>query len=123
MRATLHRARTAKPCGSYRCKNTIMPGDLYVRHVAFPSEECREEATTPLVTAECAPCVDGHGDWIRSRYGVPARLGVKVVFDGRSGVIVALYGGSVHVRLDGGETVPVHPMWRMEYVAETVGAQ
>jgi hypothetical protein len=123
MKFTLHRARTEKPCGSYRCPNTIEPGDLYVRHVAFPGEEGHEEGTQPWVLLECAPCVDKHGDWIRERYGVPARLGARVVFDGRPGVIIALHSGSIHVRLDSGETVPVHPMWRMEYMDQMVDAR
>lgn len=82
-----------------------------------------EEGTRPWVLLECAPCVDRHGDWIREHYGVPARLGVQVVFDGQPGVIVALHSGSVYVRLDNGRTVPVHPKWRMEYVAEMAGAR
>ncbi len=122
MRTTLHRARTAHPCDSYPCDRAIEAGDVYVRHVAFPGEEGHEEGTGPWVIRECEPCVEKYSQWVRDHYGVPAHLGVKVVFDSKPGVIVGLHGGQVHVRLDLGRTVPVHPTWRMEY-AEMAGAE
>lgn len=123
MNVSLHRARKQHPCESYRCPRMIEPGDLYVRHVAFPGDEGHEEGTRPLVMREAAVCVDEAGSWIRDRYGVPALVGGKVVFDGKPGVIVSLHGGSIHVRLDvTKQVVPVHPMWRMEYLDRAVAA-
>lgn len=121
MRISLHRSRKQRPCESYRCDELINPGDLYVRHVAFPGDEGFEEGDRPWVMRECSACVDRHGGWVRSHYGVPAHLGGRVVFDGQPGVIVGLYAGQVHVRIDATRlVVNVHPMWRMEYLDGTV---
>lgn len=121
MNVTLHRARKQYPCESYRCDAVIEPGDLYVRHVAFPGDEGHEDGVRPLVMRESAACVNKAGRWVRDRYGVAALVGGRVVFDGQPGVIVDLRGGQVHVRLDATKrVVPVHPMWRMEYLAAEV---
>ena len=58
--------------------------------------------------------------YIRWRYGVPARVGAPVLFDGRQGwVTCAAPGGRVSVRLDG-EAVsrPYHPTWKMVWLEE-----
>lgn len=56
-------------------------------------------------------------EYIRSYYGVPAKKGGKVVFDGKPGVITGYRNASLLVRLDGEKhSVPVHPTWRMEYL-------
>lgn len=125
MNVSLHRARTARPCEAYPCKLQIEAGALYVRYVAFPGDDGHEDGTRPRVVRECAACADSYGEWVRSHYGVPAHLAGRVVFDGQPGTIVGLHSGQVHVRLDATkQVVPVHPMWRMEYVApETVGAR
>lgn len=118
MTVSLRRARKAHPCGNYPCTLQIEPGELYVRHVAFPGEDGHEDGTRPWSIRECVSCADRGGEWVRSHYGVPAHLGGRVVFDGQPGVIVSLHGGSVHVRLDASKrVVPVHPLWRMEYDA------
>lgn len=123
MTVSLHRARKQHPCESYRCDELIEPGDLYVRHVTFPGDEGHEEGTRPLAMREAAVCVDEAGSWIRDRYNVPAFVGRRVVFDAQPGVIVSLYGGSIHVRLDATKrVVPVHPTWRMEYLDAAVVA-
>jgi hypothetical protein len=123
MNVSLHRARKQRPCESYRCPVLIEPGDLYVRHVAFPGQEGHEEGVRPLVMREAASCVNEAGSWIRDRYGVAAFVGGRVVFDGQPGVIVDLRGGTVRVRLDATrQVVPVHPMWRMEYLDAAVVA-
>lgn len=121
---TLHRARTAHPCGSYPCTNEIQPGDLCLRHVVFPGEEGHEHGTSPATMRECYACADGQADWMRERYGVPAHIAAPVRFDGQLGVIVGLRGGHVQVRLEDGRVVSVHPTWRTEYLdAALVGAK
>lgn len=122
MNVSLHRARTSRTCGNYPCKLSIEPGELYVRHVAFPCDDGHEDGARPWVIEDCFACADRMGEWVRSHYGVPAHLGGRVVFDGQPGTIVSLHGGNVHVRLDAtGKVVPVHPVWRMAY--ETVPAE
>lgn len=117
MNISLHRARKQHECESYRCEQSIEPGDLYVRHVAFPGDEGHEEGDRPWVMRECTVCADRQGAWVRSHYGVAAHLAARVVFDGQPGVIVGLHSGQVHVRLDATKlVVPVHPLWRMEYL-------
>lgn len=123
MNVSLHRARKQYQCESYRCDVLIEPGDLYVRHVAFPGDEGHEEGTKPLVMRESAACVNEAGAWIRDRYGVAAFVGGRVLFDGAPGVIVDLRGGTVKVRLDATkQVVPVHPVWRLEYLDAAVVA-
>ena len=56
-----------------------------------------------------------------ARYGVPARTGGRIVFDGQPGVITGYSRENAHilVLLDGDiEPVPVHPTWRMTYLPE-----
>lgn len=55
--------------------------------------------------------------YVRGRYGVPARRGGRVVFDGRPGVLTSGQGHYVRVRLDGEQrSIIVHPTWRMRYL-------
>jgi hypothetical protein len=56
--------------------------------------------------------------YIRDRYKVPARRGVRVLYKGRPGVITGCRGCYIKVRLDGeSESGIYHPTWRIEYVA------
>lgn len=55
-------------------------------------------------------------DYIRNRYGVPAKRGARVVADGKPGTIVAARGGHLRIRLDGEKrTGSWHPTWNMDY--------
>lgn len=55
--------------------------------------------------------------YVRRYYGVPARRGARVVFDGRPGVITSCPGAYVRVRLDGEkQSVLAHPTWHMTYL-------
>jgi hypothetical protein len=48
--------------------------------------------------------------YVRRYYGVPARRGARVEFDGQPGVITSCPGAYVRVRLDGQRcSVPAHP--------------
>ncbi|AXN53238.1 hypothetical protein PBI_HARLEY_76 [Mycobacterium phage Harley] len=61
----------------------------------------------------------GGFDWIRSNYGVPAKRGMRVIFDGRPGRIVSVDGQYLMLHLDGDPwdwRTRVHPTWRMEYL-------
>lgn len=53
--------------------------------------------------------------YVRSQYGVPAKRGMRVTVDGRSGTITSA-DHALRVRFDG-ERHPVsaHPTWRVEY--------
>jgi hypothetical protein len=53
-------ARKAHPaCGGY-CP-AIRPGDVYLEHVAFPSDDCMEGLTRPWRIRECANCATRYG--------------------------------------------------------------
>lgn len=55
--------------------------------------------------------------YVRDQYGVPAKRGARVVFDGQPGVITSCPGAYVRVRLDDhNHSVPAHPTWRMHYL-------
>lgn len=58
-------------------------------------------------------------EYIRNAYGVPARVGRRVEFDGRRGVIKGACGGRLVVLLDGDETTGTyHPIWHMIYLKD-----
>ena len=60
---------------------------------------------------------DADGGWyVRSCYGVPARVGTRVVVDGVAGAIAGFNGQYLLVTLDGSLGVHVyHPTWRVLY--------
>ncbi|ACI12693.1 hypothetical protein PBI_EISH_80 [Mycobacterium phage Eish] len=61
----------------------------------------------------------GGFDWIRSTYRVPAKRGMRVVFDGRPGRILSVDGPYLMLHLDSDPKnlrTRVHPTWRMEYL-------
>lgn len=107
-------ARKPRTCTYYPCTREIAAGDVYVRHVAFPGDEGHEHGTRPWVISECRPCADRPGQWLRERYGVPARVGMRVEVDGASGRIYG-FGSGLMVAFDDGGVAPVHPTWRVVY--------
>lgn len=66
------------------------------------------------------PVQDEKLDCIRSHYDVPARVGVRIRFQGKPGTIEGAQNSYLRIRLDGERhTVLCHPTWEMEYaVAE-----
>lgn len=57
--------------------------------------------------------------YIRAYYRVPAKRGMRVVMDGRTGVIVGAVYAYLRIRFDDtGEVRPAHPTWRIEYPKE-----
>lgn len=53
---------------------------------------------------------------IRRRYGVPAKRGLRVVVNGKPGVITATHNQYLRVRFDGQRhSVNCHPTWRFDY--------
>jgi hypothetical protein len=54
-------------------------------------------------------------EWVRSTYGVPAKRGGHILFDGEPGVIMSA-SHLLHVRMIDGERVLLHPTWRVEYL-------
>lgn len=117
---TIRKARTSRPCSGYRCPNTIVPGELYLREAYFPGEEGHEDGVAPRVLAICSVCMDREVSYVATRCRVPARFGGRVVVNGRPGVIVGAPGGDLLVLLDGRRApVRTHPMWQTEY--PTVG--
>jgi hypothetical protein len=56
-------------------------------------------------------------DYIRGHYGVPATIGGRVLFEGRSGSIVGTSDHYLLIKLDD-EKIPdvFHATWHMEYV-------
>lgn len=60
-------------------------------------------------------------DYIRQRYGVPAKRGGRVRYTGgrrpRFGTITSASGGHLMIRLDGSKfSEPYHPTWELEYL-------
>jgi hypothetical protein len=59
---------------------------------------------------------------IRNRYGVPAKRGARVICNGDPATITGSSRTAEHlmVRFDDepGRTYPIHPTWRVEYLAE-----
>jgi hypothetical protein len=61
----------------------------------------------------------GDMEYIRNYYGVPARRGVRIVFDGKEAVIVGASGPHLKVKIDGEKrAVPIHPTWKVEYLSD-----
>lgn len=56
-------------------------------------------------------------DFIRTTYGVPAKKGVRVRFEGeQEGVITGASGRELLIQMDGSSYVAVyHPVWQLEY--------
>jgi hypothetical protein len=110
----MHVARKSHPCGECLCRRTIEPGELYVRHVAFPGDDGHEEGTRPWVIRECFACANERGDWVRQYYKVPARVGMSTHVDGSPCRIVGFTDGITVLRDDGTVTYD-HPTWRVVY--------
>ena len=61
-------------------------------------------------------------DYVRRKYRVPARRGMRVTVDGKSGVITCGDGQYLRVRLDGEKrSGRWHPTWRVVYHEEPSG--
>lgn len=57
-------------------------------------------------------------NYVRSRYGVPAKRGMRVTCDGLEGIIVGGQGNYLRVRIDGEKHLSTwHPTWRVTYHA------
>lgn len=60
-------------------------------------------------------------EYVRKRYGVPAKRGGRVVYTGAGlrelGTIRSASNGRLNIQLDGNEFVmPFHPAWELEYL-------
>lgn len=63
--------------------------------------------------------------WVRKTYNVPAQRGMRVRYTGEGsdkpelGTIRSAKGGHLMIQLDGVKhTMPFHPTWELEYLAE-----
>jgi hypothetical protein len=57
--------------------------------------------------------------WIRQYYGVPAKRGGRILFEGQPGVITSARGAGLRVRMDGEKrSIPIHPVWEVVYLAK-----
>lgn len=57
--------------------------------------------------------------YVREMYGVPAKVGGRIVLNGMAGVIEGGDGARLRVRIDSHPewgAISAHPTWRMEYV-------
>jgi hypothetical protein len=55
--------------------------------------------------------------YVRDYYKVPAKRGMRVVADGKPGVITGFAGARLRIRLDGEKhSAPWHPTWRIHYL-------
>ncbi|MEU4804382.1 hypothetical protein [Actinosynnema sp. NPDC023587] len=84
-------------------------------------------AAAPHIPAALAEPADPDGEYVRSRYGVPARVGGHVVVDGRrQGRIVAFSPGIGYPMVqytDGRHPVACHPVQDVAYVPDEVAAR
>ncbi len=54
--------------------------------------------------------------YIRRTYGVPAKRGQRIKFNGKPGVILGSRNARLRIRLDGETfTANYHPTWNIEY--------
>lgn len=53
---------------------------------------------------------------IRDRYGVPAKRGARVEFEGHRGTIVGSDGHRLRIRLDARYSASFHPLWHIDYL-------
>lgn len=63
--------------------------------------------------------IPGGFDYIRRTYGVPAKPGGRIVFDGKPGRICSTNAGHLTLHLDGDPPRRrhyAHPAWRIEYL-------
>lgn len=105
--------------------------DAVVAAFVSPLSTAPADGATPAVVSVCDPLHPlivsnesnpiGGGrlsfEYVRRYYGVPAKRGCRVVWDGKPGRLTSGNGHYVRVLLDG-ERRPriVHPTWHMEYV-------
>ncbi len=54
-------------------------------------------------------------DYIRRFYGVPAKRGGRIRFQGRGATIIGANSQYLRVRLDDGTRALLHPTWEVEY--------
>jgi hypothetical protein len=59
-------------------------------------------------------------EWIRKTYGVPAKRGMRVEYNGggrkEMGTIRSASNGKLNIQLDGiNHTMPLHPTWELRY--------
>lgn len=56
-------------------------------------------------------------NYIRLYYGVPAKRGAQVKYNGRIGTIKGSKNGRLLIRLDGEKNImQYHPTWNIEYL-------
>lgn len=59
--------------------------------------------------------------YIRDRYNVPAKRGMRVTVDGEAGVIVGTVNAHLRVKFgDAKHSTPCHPTWRVTYPSAAV---
>ena len=60
-------------------------------------------------------------EYIRKTYLVPAKRGMRVVYEGKEGVITGSYQGRIRIRMDGyKKSFNLHPTDGIEYLTEAV---
>lgn len=69
----------------------------------------------------CDYCNGDHApssfDYVRHRYGVPARAGGRILYQGRPGVLTRGKGRYIRARMDGeARSIVLHPTWMVEYL-------
>jgi hypothetical protein len=54
--------------------------------------------------------------WIRDRYKVPAKRGMKVAAQGERGIIIGSKNGYLRIQIEGRKkNLLFHPTWEMKY--------
>ncbi|MCT4625842.1 hypothetical protein [Halodesulfovibrio sp.] len=60
--------------------------------------------------------------YVREHYGVPAQIGMRVIVDGKPGIISEDHGNYIGVNFDEdkpGVVLSCHPTWRVEYTIKS----
>lgn len=61
--------------------------------------------------------------YVRDYYGVPAKRGGRVRFEGRSEGTILSATHRLHVRFDDGTVGWLHPTWEVEYLGVSAGGE
>lgn len=59
----------------------------------------------------------GDMEYIRKKYKIPVKRGMKVIAQGRNGIIVGAKNGYLRIRIESKKNISsFHPTWEIEYL-------
>jgi hypothetical protein len=87
-------------------------------HLVFVSTPLIEKSKADLARERQDKLRFGSGpaEYVRRTYNVPAKRSMRVVVNGRPGIITSFQGAHIVVRFDGDSfPSPCHPTWKFTY--------